>query len=59
MESSWRRRGREHDGQVSRDASEGAKIVSGVVAERLAETVAEESSWKPSVERIVAKRAGG
>lgn len=41
------------------EASEGAKMVRGVVADRLAETAAVESSWKPSVERIVAKRAGG
>ncbi|KAL0348391.1 UNVERIFIED_CONTAM: hypothetical protein Sangu_1066900 [Sesamum angustifolium] len=45
-------------GQVRREASEGAKTVRGVVAERLAEAAAEESSWNPRVERMVAKRAG-
>lgn len=49
----------EQEGQLRREASEAAKMVSGVVAERLAVTVAVESSWKPSVDSMVAKRAGG
>lgn len=45
MACSWRRRGREQEGQVRSEESEGAKMVMGVVVERLASTAAEESSW--------------
>lgn len=49
----------EQEGQVSREESVGAKMVVGVMRERLALAVTMERSWKPSVERMVAKREGG
>lgn len=49
----------EQEGQVRRDESVVAKMVVGVAMERLASAVAEERSWNPRLERMVAKRECG